>query len=80
LSTNKYHYFCDFLGLRTPTEQEKLWQSWQTNPAALSTNGIHQVVEGAGHASFWRDPVTARLNIAAILEVVEAARTGVALR
>ena len=59
----------------TPPEQEQLWQSWQTELASLSANSIHQIVEGADHASFWRDPETAKGSITAILEVVEAART-----
>jgi pimeloyl-ACP methyl ester carboxylesterase len=60
----------------TPPEQEQLWQNWQMELAALSTNSIHQVVDGADHASFWRDPETAKLSTAAILQVVEAARSG----
>jgi pimeloyl-ACP methyl ester carboxylesterase len=64
----------------TPPEQERLWQNWQTELAALSTDSIHRIVEGADHASFWRDPETAKMSIAAILEVVEAARTGSALK
>lgn len=64
----------------TPPEQEQLWQSWQAELASLSINSIHQILEGADHASFWRDPATAQMSIAAILEVVEAARTGGALK
>jgi hypothetical protein len=59
----------------TPPEQEQLWQSWQTELAALSTNSVHQIVEGTDHASFWRDPETAKITTAAILQVVEAARS-----
>ena len=44
--------------------------------AALSTNSIHTIVEGADHASFWLDAETAKVSVAAILQVVEAARTG----
>lgn len=57
-------------------EQEELWQDWQTDLAALSANSIHQVVDGAEHASFWRDPATVKVSIAAILQVVETARNG----
>jgi hypothetical protein len=60
----------------TPPEQEQLWQDWQIDLAALSTNSLHQIVEGADHASFWLDSETAKVSIAAILQVVEAARTG----
>ena len=64
----------------TPPEQEELWQSWQTELASLSANSVHQLIEGADHASFWRDPETAKISVAAILQVVEAARTGAALK
>jgi pimeloyl-ACP methyl ester carboxylesterase len=64
----------------TPPEQEQLWQSWQAELASLSTNSVHQIVQRADHASLWRDPETAKVSIAAILEVVEAARTGAALK
>ena len=60
----------------TPPEQEQLWQSWQNDLAALSTNSLHKIVEGADHASFWLDAETAKVSIAAILQVVEAARIG----
>ena len=64
----------------TPADQEQQWQGWQTELASLSTNSIHQIVEGADHASFWRDPETAKVSVAAILKVVAAARTGAALK
>jgi hypothetical protein len=51
-------------------------QTWQIDLAALSTNSLHKIVEGADHASFWLDAGTAKVSIAAILQVVEAARTG----
>ena len=57
-------------------EQEDLWQVWQTDLALLSTNSIHQIVEGADHASFWRDPTMVKPSVAAILQVVKAARSG----
>lgn len=60
----------------TPPKQEQLWQSWQSELASLSTNTVHHVVEGADHASFWRDPETARITATAILQVIEAARSG----
>lgn len=63
----------------TPPKQEQLWQDWQIELAALSTNSVHQIVEGADHASFWRDPEIAKVSVAAILEVVEAGRTGLPL-
>lgn len=60
----------------TPPKQEELWQDWQIDLAALSTNSLHQIVERADHASFWLDAETAKVSIAAILQVVESARTG----
>ena len=59
----------------TPPQQEKLWQTWQIDLATLSTNSIHKIVEGANHASFWLDAETAKVSVAAILQVLEAART-----
>jgi pimeloyl-ACP methyl ester carboxylesterase len=64
----------------TPPKQEQLWQDWQTELASLSNNTVHQIVHGADHASFWRDPETVKVSIAAILDVVEAARSGAALK
>jgi pimeloyl-ACP methyl ester carboxylesterase len=58
-----------------PPKQEQLWQGWQTELASLSTNSVHQIVEGADHASFWRDPATVKVSVAAILQIIEAART-----
>ena len=63
-----------------PPELEQQSQDFQNELAGLSTNSIHQVLEGADHVSFWRDPETAKKSIAAILEVVEAAHNGVALK
>ncbi len=60
----------------TSPDQEQLWQGWQNELALLSTNSIHQIVNGADHDSFWRDPETAKMSVAAILDVVEAVRTG----
>ncbi|HEX5807737.1 MAG TPA: alpha/beta hydrolase [Anaerolineales bacterium] len=57
-------------------EQEDLWQVWQTDLALLSTNSIHLIVERANHASFWRDPTMVKASVAAILQVVKAARSG----
>jgi len=59
----------------SPPDQEKQWQEWQNELALLSNNSVHQVVDGADHTSFWRDPEIAKLSVTAILQVVEAART-----
>jgi hypothetical protein len=55
---------------------EPIWQELQTELAALSTNSIHQIVDGAGHASFQLDPAYVPMTNAAILQVIEAARCG----
>jgi hypothetical protein len=60
----------------TPPEQEELWQDWQIDLTALSTNSLHKVVQGADHASFWLDGETAKVSIASILQVIVAARAG----
>ena len=64
----------------TPPAQEQIWQSWQKDLASLSTNSVHHILDGADHASFWRDPETVKVSVAAILQVVDAARNGVALK
>lgn len=63
----------------TPPNQEQLWQNWQIDLATLSTDSVHKIVEGADHASFWLDAETAKVSVAAILQVVESARTGQSL-
>jgi pimeloyl-ACP methyl ester carboxylesterase len=60
----------------TPPEQEQLWQAWQQQLTSLSTNSVHQIVAGANHASLVAHQPDARVSAAAILKVVEAARTG----
>jgi pimeloyl-ACP methyl ester carboxylesterase len=64
----------------TPPNEEQLWQGWQVDLASLSTNSLHQIVEGADHDSFWRDPEMVKVTNAAILQIVEAARTGEPLK
>jgi pimeloyl-ACP methyl ester carboxylesterase len=60
----------------TPPEQEQLWQAWQQQLTTLSTNSVHQIVAGANHASLLANQADARVSAAAILKVVQAARTG----
>lgn len=64
----------------TPPALEQLWQSWQQEMSTLSTNSIHQVVDGANHTSLVFDAQDAKASINAIGEVVTAARTGHPLR
>ena len=50
------------------------FQKMHAELAALSSRGVHRVVEGATHASLLHDPAHAWQTAAAIREVVEAAR------
>jgi hypothetical protein len=45
------------------------------NLLALSSNTTRHIVDGADHDPFWRDRETVKVSVAAILQVVEAART-----
>ena len=48
----------------------------QLELAALSTNSLYQEIDGAGHITLLTDKQYARLVSEAILQVIEAARTG----
>jgi hypothetical protein len=61
-------------------ELEQQWQVWQSGYTALSTNSVQRVVPGATHESLVFSSQDARVTIAAILQVVEAARTGEQLK
>jgi hypothetical protein len=56
-------------------EQSPQWLALQTELAALSTNSTHHVIDGATHTSVLDDPRHAQVTSAAIVEVVDAART-----
>jgi pimeloyl-ACP methyl ester carboxylesterase len=58
------------------TNLDGQWARYQRELAALSSNSVHSVIEGADHASLWADPNDAVASSAAIVQVVEAARTG----
>jgi pimeloyl-ACP methyl ester carboxylesterase len=60
----------------TPPELEQLWQGWQTGFTALSTNSVQRIVPGATHTSLIFDPTHAKVSAEAILQVIEATRTG----
>ena len=64
----------------TPPDLEQLWQGWQQEMTSLSTNSIHQVIDGASHTSLVFDVQDAQATIAAIQAVVAAARIGKPLR
>lgn len=55
------------------------WREYQAELAALSTNSVHIVVDGAGHTDLWADPRYVPVSVDSILQVVEAARTGTPL-
>ena len=65
--------------IRTPEtlrQFEQTWQELQSELAALSTNSLHRLVDGAGHSSFQFDLHYTPITKDAILRVVEAVRTG----
>jgi pimeloyl-ACP methyl ester carboxylesterase len=59
---------------------EHTWQELQDELAMLSTNSRHRIIVGAGHASFQIDQKYVLETNMAILQVVEAARTGQPLK
>jgi pimeloyl-ACP methyl ester carboxylesterase len=60
----------------TSPDLEQRWQAWQQELATLSTNSLHRVVTGASHTSLILDESDAKTSVAAIQQVIEAARTG----
>ena len=56
-------------------EQSSSWLEMQDELAALSSNSIHRVVEGATHESLLYDKGDSQVTSAAIEKVVEAVRT-----
>ena len=62
-------------GERSPgTFSASYWLRLQDGLAALSSNSLHRVVEGATHESLLFEKHDARVTGAAILEVVDAVR------
>jgi pimeloyl-ACP methyl ester carboxylesterase len=59
---------------------EQTWQALQAELALLSTNSLHRIIVGAGHASFQLDQQYVPALTTAIRQVVEAARTGQPLK
>lgn len=60
----------------TPPDLEQLWQIWQTGFSALSTNSVQRILPGATHTSIVTDSTDAKVSVEAILQVMEAARSG----
>ncbi|HEX5837051.1 MAG TPA: alpha/beta hydrolase family protein, partial [Anaerolineales bacterium] len=69
-----------FVLTATGHDFEQLWQGWQTGFTSLSTNSVQRVLPEATHGSLLYDSAHARVSAEAILQVVEAARTGAALK
>jgi pimeloyl-ACP methyl ester carboxylesterase len=69
-----------FVITATGHDFEQLWQGWQAGFTALSTNSVQRVLPGATHGSIMYDPTDAKVSAEAILQVVEAAHTGAALK
>jgi pimeloyl-ACP methyl ester carboxylesterase len=63
------------LAVVTAGQQDPNWLELQNELAALSTNSSHQVIDEATHTSVVDDPGHAGVTSAAIVEVVDAART-----
>jgi pimeloyl-ACP methyl ester carboxylesterase len=63
------------LAVITAGEQPPDWLEMQDELAALSSDSIHRVVEGATHESLLYDKRDAQVTSAAIEQVVEAVRT-----
>lgn len=55
---------------------EEAWRTMQNELATLSTNHLHQIVEGATHGSLQVEQADAEITSAAILRLVEAVRSG----
>ena len=64
------------LSVITAGEQEPIWLELQEELAALSSDSVHRVVEGATHESLLNDQRDAQVSSMSILEVVEAVRNG----
>jgi pimeloyl-ACP methyl ester carboxylesterase len=64
----------------TSSDLEQLWQGWQTDLTTLSTNSVQRVLPSATHVSIVFDATDAKMSAEAILQVVEAARTGAPLK
>jgi hypothetical protein len=63
-----------------PPDLEQSWQVWQSGYTALSTNSVQRVVAGATHESLVLSSAGSKVSVEAILQVVEAARTGERLK
>jgi hypothetical protein len=60
-------------------EGREEWTKLNGTLATHSSNGRHLIVDGSDHMSFALELDEARVTITAILQVLEAARTGTTL-
>lgn len=58
---------------------EAQWQTMQNELAALSTNSVHRIVDGATHGSLQAKQKDAQISSAAIVQLVDVIRRGVPL-
>jgi pimeloyl-ACP methyl ester carboxylesterase len=66
--------------LTAPVDTQTNWLTTQTELAQLSNNSVHLVVAGASHQSLLDNQAAAAVSSQAITQVVDAARTGAALK
>jgi hypothetical protein len=57
-------------------ETRRAWNEFSAELAGLSSNSSHRLVDGATHMSLALKQEHAQVTIEAILQVIEAARTG----
>jgi len=69
------HDFAAVVSANALTRFERIWDTLQSELAAMSTDSTHLVVEGAGHSTLQTDRGDAHVTSAAIEQVVEAVRT-----
>ena len=69
-----------FVLTATGHDFEELWQGWQAGFTSLSTNSVQRVLPDATQGSLLYDPADAKVSTEAILQVLEAARAGTALK
>jgi hypothetical protein len=68
------------VGATAPDDKtRRVWTEINGELAALSTNGVHRVVQGATHESLGWKSEDAQVAIDSIRRVLDAARTGQAL-
>jgi len=62
--------------LTAPVDAQTGWLTAQMQLAALSTNSVHLVVDGADHVALLENQADSEVTVQAVLQVVTATRTG----